>query len=717
MSDPCIKNCMELPRGGYLVKTPAGYVQFGSPPETIKDTMIAVSAVPEIFVLPEKLFNWEKGISIAEVEFPLYYNYFIRGKRTVIICRENQFKNIKAVIEESVFGPEFFDISTDYNNHGVSFVPDIKSEMNFFRKGNKLSNMLRFGIFKDGHFKYKGIKISIADSGDYQVFFNDELLANVPGEIDCKITYKIGQRLKEPFTPPLFGVTCLGPSHGFDPQENTSGFIIWLNHQGIMVDPPVNSTEWLEASNVSAKFIDSIILTHCHADHDAGTFQKILEEGKITVYTTETVMNSFLRKYSLLSGVAIDYLKKLFYFHPVKIGSPVYINGARFDMFYTLHSIPTIGFKMEFQNKTFVYSSDHNNSPQLHEELFSSGVISRERYEELRNFPWHADVIYHESGVPPLHTPISYLNSLPEELQERIVIYHIAKKDFPEKTNLTLAKFGMENTLYFDTLSPKYEEPYQILSVFSRIDFLEDLPVRKAQEFLDIVEVKKFSKSQKIISKGTYGDEFHIIYSGNIMVDSEGLKSDKIYGPYDYFGEVAIVTDSMRAADVYAATDVVLFSIKRDKFLNFIANTEFEKILKKLAVIRSPETWNLFLSNPSFRSCTSGQKTWLESIFRDHGKIDCGTIIEQGSPIQSIYIIRSGEVDLQEDGKVIHTLTKGCFVGEIEKLYEDNISSFSYTVKNPTELFEIKADDMKYFLDKNPGLIMKLKYNFMRQRP
>ncbi|HPX91163.1 MAG TPA: cyclic nucleotide-binding domain-containing protein, partial [Spirochaetota bacterium] len=148
-----------------------------------------------------------------------------------------------------------------------------------------------------------------------------------------------------------------------------------------------------------------------------------------------------------------------------------------------------------------------------------------------------------------------------------------------------------------------------------------------------------------------------------------------------------------------------------------IANTEFEKILKKLAVIRSPETWNLFLSNPSFRSCTSGQKTWLESIFRDYGEIDCGTIIEQGSPIQSIYIIRSGEVDLQEDGKVIHTLTKGCFVGEIEKLYEDNISSFSYTVKNPTELFEIKADDMKYFLDKNPGLIMKLKYNFMRQRP
>jgi metal-dependent hydrolase (beta-lactamase superfamily II) len=81
-----------------------------------------------------------------------------------------------------------------------------------------------------------------------------------------------------------------------------------------MVDPPVNSTEWLLDSNVSPKFIDSIILTHCHADHDAGTFQKILEEGKITIYSTHTVMQSFLRKYSALTDVPEPYLRRLFNF-------------------------------------------------------------------------------------------------------------------------------------------------------------------------------------------------------------------------------------------------------------------------------------------------------------------------------------------------------------------------------------------------------------------
>ena len=100
-----------------------------------------------------------------------------------------------------------------------------------------------------------------------------------------------------------------------------------------------------------------------------GTFQKILEEQKVTVYTTETVMMSFLRKYSALSNMPISYLMRLFDFHPVKIGKPIFIHGGRFDMFYTLHSIPTIGFKMEFQDQTFVYSSDHNNDPKIHEEL------------------------------------------------------------------------------------------------------------------------------------------------------------------------------------------------------------------------------------------------------------------------------------------------------------------------------------------------------------
>jgi hypothetical protein len=81
-----------LPRGGYLVDTPIGYIQFGAPPETIKDTMSLPESVPQIFVLPYSLFNWDKGISLAELEFPIYYNYFIKKKKTYVICKKTQGK-------------------------------------------------------------------------------------------------------------------------------------------------------------------------------------------------------------------------------------------------------------------------------------------------------------------------------------------------------------------------------------------------------------------------------------------------------------------------------------------------------------------------------------------------------------------------------------------------------------------------------------------------
>lgn len=702
-----------LPRGGYLVDTSAGYIQFGSPPETIKDTMMLPRGVPQVFVLPNKLFNWIKGISIAEIEFPIYYNYFIKKKKTYIICSEEQFGQIKEVLQESVFGPKELDICEDFDTVSTPcHIPDIKREMNYFRKNLKFSDLLAFGIFRDDKFTYQGITISRSGDKNFHVMENGSVIADIPGTIEYKPTYDIGARLPEPYKPPLFSVTCLGPSHGFDPEENTSGYIIWLNHQGIMVDPPVNSTEWLEDSNVNPKLINSIILTHCHADHDAGTFQKILEEGKVTVYSTETVMMSFLRKYSSLSDVPIDYLMRLFDFHPIKIGKPVFIHDGRFMFFYTLHSIPTIGFSMKFQDQSFVYSSDHNNDPEIHRELFEGGYITHERFQELTNFPWDSKVIYHESGIAPLHTPVNYLNSLPEELQKRIVVYHIAKKDFPGKTHLTQATFGIENTLVFETTPPEFEKATQILGLLKHLDFLQELPIDKAQEFLNIVDEEYYRKGDLIIKKGTKGDKFYIIYSGNVRVDSGGIEGNKIYGTYEYFGEVALVTEQDRAADVYAETDVVVYTVPRDKFLNFIVGTEFERTLMRLARIRNSDTWNLLSSSKFFQYCTSSQKTWLESIFIPVEKTDSGTLINEGEQIEHVYIIRKGNVQVTRNGETVAQLGKGDFVGGMQKVHRREPSDFTFIHEEPVLLYAMKRDDVYNFLEYNPGLLMKFVYDF-----
>ena len=520
-------NIITLPRGGYIVDTSIGYIQFSSPAETIKDSMMLPRGVPQFFVLPENFFHWTKGISVAEVEFPIYYNFFIKQKKTYIICSKEQFSRFQVVLNEALFGPDSLHLENDYDliNH-KQHIPDLKKELDYFRGTLKLSDLVGFGIFENKKIKIKSIEIKINEKDEFEVNDHDKI-TTVPGKIDYKAKYDIGQRLTEPFVPPIFGVTCLGPSHGFDPKDNTSGFIIWLNRNGIMVDPPVNSTEWLQDSNVNPKYIDSIILTHCHADHDAGTFQKILEEGKIKVYSTRTVMNSFLRKYAALTNTTENYLKSLFDFCPITISVPEFIHCGKFEFFYSLHSIPTVGFNLLFQNKSFVYSSDHNNDPEVHKKLLEKGIIDKKRYDEFCNFPWKSDVIYHESGIAPLHTPIKVLDSLPEEIKKKTVVYHIAKKDFPGETDLTLAKFGIEHTLYFDAHPWEYQKIYQILGVLNYLDFFDDMPISKAQQFISIVEENTHKKGDVIIRRGTAGDKFYIIYSGNVTVHTGDLKKQK----------------------------------------------------------------------------------------------------------------------------------------------------------------------------------------------
>lgn len=148
------------------------------------------------------------------------------------------------------------------------------------------------------------------------------------------------------FIPPAFGVMVLGSSHGFDSKGSTSGYVLWIGRRGIMIDPPPYSSSVLEKQQIHPSVIDGVLLTHCHADHDAGTFQKLLCEKRITLYTTSTIYESFIRKYSALSGIDAAFLKSTHQFRPVKVGGQeMRLRGASFNFFYSLHSIPCIGLR------------------------------------------------------------------------------------------------------------------------------------------------------------------------------------------------------------------------------------------------------------------------------------------------------------------------------------------------------------------------------------
>lgn len=75
-------------------------------------------------------------------------------------------------------------------------------------------------------------------------------------------------------------------------------------------------------------------------------------------------MTSFIKKYSAVLNISTEKVKSLFRFKPVTIGASLYINGAVFKFFYSLHSIPAIGFEVFCSEKSLYFSADTFYEPE-----------------------------------------------------------------------------------------------------------------------------------------------------------------------------------------------------------------------------------------------------------------------------------------------------------------------------------------------------------------
>jgi len=570
----------KLPRGGISIDTKAvGRIQFGIPPETIKDSMTLGLPVPQVYIVPVERFCREMGpalgVNLAEFEFPAYFNFFVYKKRcTLVVDSADAEQNIRRVFSETLLGPEQFrkeenpidheleDFSTDFDRDAI---PNFQKELKHFRimpDGSELiletlldfrhfntpvenvghenlgviraskdsekegveddsdtdeneatedvpsnargvekrgktpwnydqarwqgdvstvwpptatpeqiaaRNVPRVEIFKMpggteyivhdidknnfiiGKNRFSG-HVKVSEQMSVEGFGGQAILD--PDDVDSDDSLDGGTRKQElprTFHPPSFGVTVLGNSHGFDKSGSVSGYVLWINGRGVMIDPPPYSSATLEREGIRPRMIVGIIITHCHADHDAGAFQKVLTGSPVVVITTPTIYKSFIRKYAALSALSPALLRHSHRYKPAIIGQPLRFQGATFHFTYTLHTIPCIGFRVEWRGRSMVFTGDHLNSPPDIDRLEKTGILSHARAEDLRQLPLQeTDLLLHEAGAPPIHTPLEVLMKLPSRVKRRMYVVHTAA--LPEGCELRVAPTGTAGTIRLDQL-------------------------------------------------------------------------------------------------------------------------------------------------------------------------------------------------------------------------------------------------------------------------
>lgn len=710
---PAPSAVLRLSRGGVYVATPVGPLQIGAPPETIKDSMALGLPLPDVFVVPPVLFDKRRGRALAEIEFPAYYNFFVLKRRAKLIVEtEDTADRLRTVFRESLFGSRVQANDDEFApGYPPALRPDFERETDHFRRGpdgtcQDVDDLVEFLVLGDARRVELPSGLSVTKNPDdtYTVFAAGREIATVRASVEVpdRTPPPSIPATGMPFEPPSFGLTVLGASHGFDPRGKTTGFLLWIGHRGILIDPPVDTTEHLREHGLMPKIIDGVILTHCHADHDSGVLAKLLEEGRVRLYTTPTILASFLRKYSALSGIPMDTLRRTFSFCPVTIGAPTVINGAELSFFYTLHSIPAIGFEAFYGGKSLAFSGDTLYEPDTIRMLADRGVLRPERRDALLGFPWHHSVVLHEAGVPPLHTPVSSLAALPAEVKERLYLVHIAKKDVPTGVGLKAAEVGLDKTLVIDVHDPLHAQAIDILNVVCSVDFFRDLPLSRAREILMVARRRRVAAGERIIEKDTVGNEFFVIASGSVSVERDGVRI-KSYHAGDFFGETALVLDQGRTADVVARTEVEMVTLDRHGFLYLLRGTDIPSRLVRLARAREERSWELFESNLGLRQLSGAQKTELQSYLERMTFAKGETLWTEGDRVDAAFIVDQGEVEL-EGCTAPAPFGAGALLADVDRLRDGGAHVTTARALCDGRGFRIDRADFAKFMSNNPGV-------------
>lgn len=701
-----------LPRGGQLIWWGDFLAQIGAYPETIKDTLKTDYGVPNLFILPEHLFDIDNGVSLSELEFPLYYNFYLKQVKLRFICRPKQFRPLIRLLKEAVFGPYSFSLEKEFLSNGSSpSCPDLKAEAEYYKTidGNrlKLSDLIEPIVCpEDTAVFVDGVEISLLQGDRYSFKRGEEEHFTSFSPLDPPY-FNGNERCS--FQPPDFGITVLGAGHGFDVNSRTSGFIIWIDGRGLVVDPPVHTTQWMRARQLDQRLIEDLLLTHYHADHDSGTLQKLMEEGRVRVHTTATIQKGFIRKYRSLLDLKGKELETLFDFRPVLVGPKINILGARFRFWYTLHPIPTLGFECEHRGKRFTYSCDTLYDPALYSKLETDGVISSSRRKDLENFPWDADLIFHEAGIPPIHTPVSILANLSQDIRQRLYLTHVSSDILGDETRLKIAPTGIRNTIelvpYSKESSPR-KEAERLLDILLHTELFAQLPIEKSLEFLHIAKFINIASGQEVTKIGDWGDRFYLISQGEVEVVREGISFSKLKR-FDFFGEMAIVFNKPRVASIKALTDVELVSISRSDFLQFIANTELLQLLRQAAFNKMNDLWKIMKKNRRLYSLSTFQRGQLLSLFKERHYQGERTIYLAGDEPSSLFLIADGRISLKASNseKIIGS---GALLGCLPEPDRPICYQASAETLEPTRIYEVSLSKMGDFFRRNPGTLVRL---------
>jgi predicted MFS family arabinose efflux permease len=106
------------------------------------------------------------------------------------------------------------------------------------------------------------------------------------------------------------------------------------------------------------------------------------------------------------------------------------------------------------------------------------------------------------------------------------------------------------------------------------LDLFEQVPDGGLSQLASAAEEVDVSAGTAVVRQGEPANAFYIVASGRLSVSATSSSGERIaapdLGPGDYFGEIGLIEQIPRTADVVASTDVSLLRIEGSEFLDIL---------------------------------------------------------------------------------------------------------------------------------------------------
>jgi len=133
--------------------------------------------------------------------------------------------------------------------------------------------------------------------------------------------------------------------------------------------------------------------------------------------------------------------------------------------------------------------------------------------------------------------------------------------------------------------------------------FFQNFPESRMPALAKECELTKVTENEWIFKEGDEGDQFYIIVGGKVTVSREGREIATL-SRNQYFGEIALISDSPRTASVQSKSTCLLLSMTKHSFRTMfydcpesLAEVELKILGKKTSlrsVIYHPEGYKIF---------------------------------------------------------------------------------------------------------------------------